>query len=81
MLMPTETDAKDFMMRTVASTFRHALRSLNDRDSIELWKKLQPMFQMRLDFSDLHTDKGKAKPEQLSISDIHVELFKLETLY
>ena len=74
MLMTTSNDAKDFMMRTLANTFRQAIRLLSGKDSMELWQKLHPLFQLKMEMNE--TQNGgpggfKTKPELISIQDIH----------
>lgn len=82
MLMTSTADAKDFMMRTLANTFRQALRSLSGKDSMDLWQKLHPLFQLKMEMNETVNGgpgKMKIKPEELTIADIHQQLFKLET--
>ena len=44
MLMTSGKDARDFMMRTLANTWRQAIRLLTPKDTMDLWHKLMPLF-------------------------------------
>jgi hypothetical protein len=64
--MTSGKDARDFMMRTLANTWRQAIRLLTPKDTMDLWHKLMPLFQLKME-STAPDNSVRIKPEHLTI--------------
>ncbi len=76
LLVPTTAEAKDFFLRTVANTIRECLRLLSRKDSMDLWQKLHPLFQLKFEIME-----ANKQAEPLGVGDINEQLFKIDTYY
>jgi len=64
--LPTTADAKDFVLRTISNTIREALRLLSRKDSMDLWQKLHPLFQLKFEINE-----ANKQAEPLGVRDIN----------
>jgi hypothetical protein len=76
LLVPTTAEAKDFVLRTLSNTIREALRLLSRKDSMDLWQKLQPLFQLKFEINE-----ANKQAEPLGVGDINEQLFKIDTYF
>ena len=76
LLLPTTAEAKDFVLRTISNTIREALRLLSRKDSMDLWQKLHPLFQLKFEINE-----ANKQAEPLGVRDINEQLFKIDTYF